>query len=160
VDDRVWRLPGPGSFLADIVAEHSRGRHVAVVLPKALAAAPGFTDSLAVALLDEFASRFDAQRVYDLGAGSSVFDAFREALIMGEPPATIADLLSHEEARDKVAVVVAADMSGAARAGLPAFLQRVELESHANGYGQRLSIVAIMTRDELPTFPPAAPPPT
>jgi hypothetical protein len=153
VDDRVWRLPGPGSFLADIVAEHSRGRHVAVVLPKALAAAPGFTDSLAVALLDEFASRFDAQRVYDLGAGSSVFDAFREALIMGEPPATIADLLSHEEARDKVAVVVAADMSGAARAGLPAFLQRVELESHANGYGQRLSIVAIMTRDELPTFP-------
>jgi hypothetical protein len=72
---------------------------------------------------------------------------------MGEPPATIADLLSHEEARDKVAVVVAADMSGAARAGLPVFLQRVELESHATGYGQRLSIVSIMTRDELPAFP-------
>jgi hypothetical protein len=157
MDDRVWRLPGPRSFLADIVAEHSRGRHVAVVLPKALAAAPGFTDSLAVALLDEFASRFDAQRVYDLGAGSSVLDAFREALIMGEPPATIAELLSHEEARDRVAVVVASDMSGTARAGMPAFLQRVELESHASGYGQRLSVVAIMTRDELPVFPGGTP---
>jgi hypothetical protein len=153
MDDRVWRLPGPRSFLADIVAEHSRGRHVAAVLPKALAAAPGFTDSLAVALLDEFAGGFDAQRVHGLGAGSSVLDAFREALIMGEPPATVAGLLSHEEARGRVAVVVTADLSGAARAGLPAFLQRVELESHASGYGQRLSVVAIMTRDELPVFP-------
>jgi hypothetical protein len=149
----MWRLPGPRGFLADIVAEHSRGRHVAVVLPEALAAAPGFTDGLAVALLDEFASRFDVQRVYDAGPGRSVLDAFREALVMGEPPATVADLLGHEETRDRVAVVVAADLSGAARAGLPAFLQRVALESHASGYGQRLSIVAVMTRGELPAFP-------
>jgi hypothetical protein len=153
MDDRIWRLPGPRSFVADIVAEHGRGRHVAVVLPKALAAAPAFTDGLAVALLDEFASRFDARRIYDPGAGGSILGAFCEALIMGEPPATIPDLLHNAEARDKVAVVVAADMSGAARAELPKFLQRVELESHAGSYGQRLSIVAIVTRDELPAFP-------
>jgi hypothetical protein len=149
----MWRLPGPRGFLADIVAEHSRGRHVAVVLPEALAAAPGFTDSLAVALLDEFASRFDVQRVYDAGAGRSVLDAFREALVMGEPPATVADLLGHEETRDRVAVLVAADLPGAARAGLPAFLQRVALESQASGYGRRLSVVVVMTRGELPAFP-------
>lgn len=149
----MWRLPGPRGFLADIVAEHSRGRHVAVVLPEALAAAPGFTDSLAVALLEEFAGRFDVQRVYDAGAGRPVLDAFREALVMGEPPATVADLLGHEETGDRVAVLVAADLSGAARAGLPAFLQRVALESHASGYGQRLSIVVVMTRGELPAFP-------
>ena len=153
MDDRVWRLPGPRSLIADVVAEHGRGRHVAVVLPKALAGAPDFTDGLAVVLLDEFASRFDVQRIYDPGAGRSVLDAFCEALIMGDPPATIPDLLHHEGARDKVAVVVAADMSGTTRAELSKFLQRVELESHAGCYGQRLSIVAIVTRDELPAFP-------
>lgn len=72
---------------------------------------------------------------------------------MGEPAATVPDLLHHEEARDKVAVLVAADLSGTARAELPRFLQRVELESHAGGYGNRLSVVAIVTRAELPAFP-------
>jgi hypothetical protein len=153
MDDRVWHLPGPRGFVRDIVAEHGRGRHVAVVLPKALASSAGFTDGLAVALLDEFASRFDAQRIYDPGAGRPVLDAFCEALIMGEPPVTVRDLLCHEETRDKVAVVVAADLSGTARAELPKFMQRVELESHAGGYGGRLSIVALVTRDELPAFP-------
>jgi hypothetical protein len=153
MDDRVWRLPGPRSLVADVVAEHGRGRHVAVVVPKALAGSPEFTDGLAVALLDEFGGRFEAQRIYDPGAGRSVLDAFCVALIMGEPPATIPELLHHDEARDKVAVVVAADMPGAAGADLPGFLRRVELESHAGSYGQRLSIVAIVTRDELPAFP-------
>jgi hypothetical protein len=153
MDDRVWRLPGPRNFIGDIVAEHGRGRHVAVVLPKALAASPDFTDGLAVALLDEFASRFEAQRIYDPGPGRPVLAAFAEALVMGEPPATVPDLLHHDEARDKVAVVVAADLSGTARAELPGFLQRVELESHAGGYGRRLSIVALVTRGELPAFP-------
>lgn len=153
MDDRVWRLPGPRSFVGDIVAEHGRGRHVAVVLPKALAASPDFTDGLAVALLDEFASRFEAQRVYDPGPGRPVLTAFAEALVMGEPPVTVPDLLHHEEARDKVAVVVAADLSGTARAELPRFLHRVELESRAGGYSNRLSIVALVTRDELPAFP-------
>jgi hypothetical protein len=157
MDDRVWRLPGPRSFLADIVAELGRGRHVAVVLPAALAAAPGFADGVAVALLEEFASRLDAQRVYNPGPGRSVLDAFCEALIMGEPPATVPELLRHEQARDKVAVVVASDMSGAVAGELPRFLHRVELESHAGGYGRRLSIVAVVTREELPEFPGGTP---
>ena len=153
MDDRVWRLPGPQGFVGDIVAEHDRGRHVAVVLPKALAASSGFTDGLAVALLDELAGRFDTQRIYDPGPGRTVLDAFCEALIMGEAPTTVPDLLRHQETRDKVAVIVAADLSGTARAELGRFLQRVELESHAGGYGRRLSIVALVTRDELPACP-------
>jgi hypothetical protein len=152
MDDRIWRLPGPRSIVADVAAEHGRGRHVAVVLPKALAESPDFTDSLAVALIDEFANRFDTRRIYDPGPGTSVLGAFCQALIMGEPPATVPELLRHEEVQDKVAVVVAADMPGTARAELVKFLQRVELESHAGSYGQRLSIVAIVTRDELPAF--------
>lgn len=152
MDDRLWRLPGPQRFVRDVVAEHERGRHVAVVLPRALAASPGFTDGLAVALLGEFSVQLDSQRIYDPGPGRTVLDACWAALVMGEPPATVPDLLRHEEARGKVAVIVAADLSGAARAELPGFLRQVELESHAGGYGRRLSVVALVTRYELPAF--------
>jgi hypothetical protein len=154
MDERVWRLPGPRAFIGEIVAEHGRGRHVATVLPASLALDPVFTDSLVVALLDEFASQsVSARRVYDAGPGTSVLDAFCEALIFGDPqPATIPDLLRHEEARDTVAVVAAPDLCAPARDELRAFLQRVELETHAAGYGQRLSIVAIVTRGLLPDF--------
>lgn len=154
MDERVWRLPGPRAFVGDIVAEHGRGRHVATVLPESLALDPGFTDSLAVALLDEFASQsVSARRVYDAGPGTSVLDAFCQALIFDDDrPATIPDLLRHEEARDTVAVVAAPDLCVPARDELGAFLQRVELETHAVGYGQRLSIVAIMARGQLPAF--------
>lgn len=154
MDERVWRLPGPRAFVGDIVAEHRRGRHVATVLPESLALDPVFVDSLAVALLDEFSSQsVSARRVYDAGPGASVFDAFCQALIFGDDrPAAIPDLLRHEEARDMVAVVAAPDLCVPARAELGAFLQRVEVETHTAGYGQRLSIVAIMARGQLPAF--------
>lgn len=153
MDERVWRLPGPRTFVGDIVAEHGRGRHVATVLPESLALDPVFTDSLAVALLDEFARQsVSARRVYDAGPGSSVLDAFCQALIFDDRPVTIPDLLRHREARDTVAVVAAPDLCVPARDGLGPFLQRVELETHAAGYGQRLSIVAIIARGQLPAF--------
>jgi hypothetical protein len=154
MDERVWRLPGPRAFVSDIAAEHGRGRHVATVLPESLTLDPVFTDSLAVAILDEFATQsVSARRVYDAGPGTSVFDAFCQALIFGDDrPATIPDLLRHEEARDVVAVVAAPDLSDVAREELAAFLQRVEVETHATGRGQRLSIVAIMARGQLPAF--------
>src|SRR6266567_1312734 len=73
MDERVWRLPGPRSFVRDIVAEHGRGRHVATVLPEALASDVQFTDSLSVALLEEFAGQtVTARRIYDAGPGASV----------------------------------------------------------------------------------------
>jgi hypothetical protein len=154
MDERVWRLPGPRAFIEDIVAEHGRGRHVATVLPAALARDPLFTDSLAVALLDELAAQsVDARRVYDGGPGTSVFDAFCQALIFGDdPPATIPDLLRHDEVRDMVAVVAAPDLCDPARAEFAEFLRRVEVESHTTGYGQRLSIIALVARGQLPAF--------
>ena len=154
MDERVWRLPGPRSFVRDVVAEHSRSRHVATVLPQALAADALFTDGLAVAVLEEFARQsVPTRRIYDAGENVSVLDTFGEALIFGAPPATIPALLGHPEAEQTVAVVVARDLGAAARAGLPGFLERVELESHAaKNQAQRLSIVAILARDELPSF--------
>ena len=153
MDERIWRLPGPRGFVREIVAEHRRGRHVASVLPRELAADAVFTDSLGVALLDEFASQsVGARRIHDAGPGTSILDTFCQALIFDDPPATVPELLVHPEVRDVVAVVVARDLGTSAREELPGFLGRVELESHAAGTARRLSVVAVVARSQLPNF--------
>ena len=154
MDERVWRLPGPRSFVRDIVAEHARGRHVATVLPEALASDAQFTDGLAVAVLDEFVRHsVSTRRIYGPGANLSILDTFSQTLIFNDPPVTVAELLRHPEADNTVAVVVARDLETTARNGLPSFLERMELESHAGtNQAQRLSVVAILARDQLPAF--------
>ena len=75
MDERVWRLPGPRSFVRDIVAEHARGRHVTTVLPEALASDVLFTDGLAVAVQDEFVRQsVPTRRIYSVGADLSILD--------------------------------------------------------------------------------------
>jgi hypothetical protein len=154
MDERVWRLPGPRSFVRDIVAEHARGRHVTTVLPEALASDALFTDGLAVALQDEFTRQsVPIRRIYGVGADLPILDTFSQALIFEDPPVTVAELLRHPEAASTVAVVVARDLDTTARSGLPGFLERVELESHAlTGQAQRLSVIAVLARDQLPAF--------
>ena len=154
MDERVWRLPGPRSFVRDIVAEWGRGRHVTTVLPEALASDAIFTDGLGVAMLEEFARQsVSARRIYDAGQDKSILDTFSQALIFEDPPATISALLRHPEVENTVAVVVARELGTCARNGLPAFLERVELESHATtNQAQRLSIVAVLGRGQLPSF--------
>ena len=157
MDERIWQLPGPRGFVRDIVAEHRRGRHVATVLPRTLASDAVFTDSLSVALLEEFAGQsVNARRIYDAGPSASVLETFSQALIFDDQPATIPDLLIHPEARDMVAVVVAQDLCAPARDELSPFLRRVELETHAAGPARRLSVVAIVTQGQLPVFPGGA----
>lgn len=157
MDERIWQLPGPRGFVRDIVAEHRRGRHVATVLPRTLASDIVFTDSLSVALLEEFAGQsVNARRIYDAGPNASVLETFSQALIFDDQPATIPDLLIHREVRDMVAVVVAQDLCALARDELSPFLRRVELETHATGPMRRLSVVAIVTQGQLPVFPGGA----
>lgn len=140
--------------MRDIVAEHARGRHVTTVLPEALASDVLFTDGLAVAVQDEFVRQsVPTRRIYSVGADLSILDTVSQALIFEEPPATVAELLRHPEASNTVAVVVARDLDTTARSGLPGFLERVELESHAlTGQAQRLSVIAILARGQLPAF--------
>jgi hypothetical protein len=154
MDERVWRLPGPRSFVRDIVAEHARGRHVTTVLPAALASDAQFTDGLAVAVQDEFVRHsVPTRRIYSLGASLSILDTFSQTLIFEDPPVTVAELLRHPEASNTVAVVVARDLETTARSGLPSFLERMELESHAGtSPAQPLCVVAILARDQLPAF--------
>jgi hypothetical protein len=154
VDERVWRLPGPRSFVRDIVAEYARGRHVVTVLPEVLASDAVFTDGLGVAMLEDFARQsVSARRVYDAGEDTPILDTVSQALIFDDPPATVSALLRHPEVENTVAVVVARELGARARNGLSAFLARVELESHATrNYAQRLSFVAIVDRGQLPGF--------
>lgn len=154
MDERVWRLPGPRSFVRDIVAEHARGRHVTTVLPAALASDAQFTDGLAVAVQDEFVRQsVPVRRIYSVGADLSILDTFSEALIFEDPPATVGELLGHPEVSNTVAVLVARDLDTTARSGLPGFLERVERESRAlTGQAQRLSVIAILARGQLPAF--------
>lgn len=154
MDERVWRLPGPRSFVRDVVTEYGRGHHVATVLPEVLASDAVFTDALGVAVLDEFARQsVSARRIYDAGEDTSILETVSQALIFEDPPATVSELLRHPEVENTVAVVVARDLGTRARSELPAFLERVELESHAaRNHTQRLSVVAIVVRGQLPGF--------
>lgn len=153
MDERVWRLPGPRGFVRDVVAEHRRGRHVAVVLPTMLAADAEFTDSLAVAIIDELGSQWASpRRIYDAGPDRSVLEALSEALIFHDQPATVAELLSHPEVKDTVAVLVTSDLSMCARGEVPVFLRDVERQAHGYGTAGWLSIVVIVARCELPAF--------
>jgi len=153
MDERVWRLPGPRGFVRAVVGEHRRGRHVAVVLPQALASETVFTDSLAVALLGEFASQAAiTRRVHQAHGSRSVLETFSQALIFDNQPATVPDLLNHPEVSDMVAVVVAADLCESDRQELPQFLHRVELESHGAESTRRLCVIAILARGQLPSF--------
>jgi hypothetical protein len=153
VDGRVWRLAGPQALIREVVAEQPRGRHVAVVLPAALAADQPFTDSLAVSLLEEFSRRsVTTRRVYNTGEPGSVLKTFCQALIFDNEPVTIPDLLGHPEVTDTVAVVVATDLCSPEQRELAQFLQRVELESHAGETARRFSIVAVVSRSQMPDF--------
>jgi hypothetical protein len=153
MDERVWRLPGPRGFIREAAREHRCGRHVAVVLPQALASETVFTDSLAVALLGELASHAAiTRRVYQVHGSRSVLETFSQALIFDNQPATVPDLLNHPEVSDTVAVVVAEDLCPSDRQELPQFLHRIELESHGSEPTRRFCVITILAREHLPTF--------
>jgi hypothetical protein len=82
----------------------------------------------------------------------SVLETFSQALIFDNQPATVPDLLNHPEVSDTVAVVVAADLCASDRQELPQFLHRVELESHGAEPTRRFCVIAILAREQLPTF--------
>ena len=73
MDAAIWRLPGPSAYVDDLSTELRRGRHVAAVLPAALCSDPGFSDTLAVALIDQL--NVEARRVHGGIHGKSILDS-------------------------------------------------------------------------------------
>ena len=155
MDERVWRLPGPRSFVRDIVAEHGRGRHVATVLPEALASDVQFTDGLGVAVLDEFARlSVSARRIYDAGQDRSILDTFSQALIFDDPPATVDDATAppgggeHRRRGRRQGPGERPPGTGCRDSWSAWSWSRTPRTNQA----QRLSIVAILERGQLPAF--------
>ncbi|MEV6393104.1 hypothetical protein, partial [Nocardia xishanensis] len=148
MDTDLWRLPGPRSYVEDI--SDGVERHIAAVLPAALADSSLFADSLAVAIIDRITHRgVPARRVHPEDA-KSVLETMHK--LCWDPPSTIPDLLRHDELVGTVAVLSNVDLSESARDDLPRFLERVERESRSLPPSERLTIVTIGSRQQLPTF--------
>lgn len=153
MDERVWRLPGPRGLVLDSVAEYGRRRHVAIVLPRELATNTEFTEGLALSLINELQSQtVEARRVLPDTDAHSLLDTLSRSLVFDDSPATVTDLLRHQEAVGCVAVLVAADLSLNCQIEVAELLRRLEAESRSLPPTERLTLVVIIGRDRLPEF--------
>jgi hypothetical protein len=110
------------------------------------------TDGLASSLVDESNRHVRTVRIPADPDADSLLDLLSRGVVYDDPPATVPALLSHREAADTVAVVVADDLSEAQQAEFPALLQRIEQETHALSPEERLTIAVIGRHNHLPHF--------
>lgn len=148
MDDRLWSLPGPRRFVADLVTPP--GRHTAAVLPAVMADDPVLVDGLASAILGLLRTRDGIGRRVNPTGSADPLDALRE--LEWDLPHTVGRILQNGLLAGEVAVLCAADLSPAARAALPALLARIDTESRAIAAAQRLTVVTIGSRHDLPTL--------
>ncbi|MFI9414227.1 hypothetical protein [Nocardia gamkensis] len=121
-----------------------------MVLPAVLARDSLFVDGLAVRVIEQFArSGRTAQRVHP-GDAKTAFEAMQG--LCWDPPATISDLLTDPETAGTFAVLSGADLSDTARGDLPVFLEKVERASRSLPDAQRLTLITIGSRHQLPLF--------
>ncbi len=152
MDERIWALPGPRTLITDTLNEVSRGRHVCIVLPAAMAKDPSITDGLAGAVIDETNRTAMTCRIHPEAGADSLLEVLAKAVDLDDPPATVPELLGHYQAADTVFVAVAAEFSPAQQAEFPALLQRLERETHSVPRTERMSLVVIGGREHLPHF--------
>ncbi|WP_043650173.1 hypothetical protein [Nocardia thailandica] len=148
MDDRLWSLPGPRRFIAELVT--TPGRHAAAVLPTVMADDPVVVDGLASAVIGLLRTRAGIGRRVNPAGSADPIDALRE--LEWDLPHTVGGILRHGLLAGDVAVLCAADLSPAARAALPALLARIDTESRALAHAQRLTVVTIGSRHDLPTL--------
>ena len=144
-------LPGPRTLIAEALRELQHRRHVCVVLPSVMATDP-VTDGLASTLVDGSNRSVRTVRVPADPEAESLLDLLSHGVVYDDPPATVPALLSHREAADTVAVIVASELSEAQQAEFPALLQRIERETHALSPEDRLTIATIGGHEHLPNF--------
>ena len=151
MDERIWALPGPRTLITDTLREIQHRRHVCVVLPSVMATDP-VTDGLASMLVDESNRTVRTVRVPADPDAHSLLDLLSSGIVYDDPPATVPTLLSHREAADTIAVIVAAELSQAQQSEFPALLQRIERETHALTAEDRLTVAVIGSHQHLPHF--------
>ncbi|WBB78032.1 hypothetical protein O7606_17455 [Micromonospora sp. WMMD882] len=151
MDDDIWRLPGPARLVADTVREVNRGRHAAVVLPVALAGDQEFVSGLTSALTTAlWAANEDPRPVAtDEEAGPPV-SWLAQALDVDEGPLSTAQLLDHEEAAGKTAVLDCTPLCPKLRHEVAATVTRLVAESRPRPARRRPRLLLVCTRDALP----------
>jgi hypothetical protein len=126
---------------------------VAVVIPRKLAADHDFTDGMAVAIIDELSRHgAGARRIFFTDRSYTLLETLCSAVTYGDAAATMPELLDHEEARGTSALIVAADFPSHRQVEMAAMLSRLDAESRTRAPGDRLTLVSIVTRDQLPSF--------
>ncbi|MFD0579353.1 hypothetical protein [Dactylosporangium darangshiense] len=131
MDGTVWRLPGPDRLVAQVTGEVQRGRHVAVVLPAQRAAEPSFVEGLLSAIVHTLrACGEEPRRPRPFEPGLSPLRWLAQCLVFGdELPAVVGDLLDHEDASARTAVLDCTGLDAPPPAAMADLLTRLTLAS-------------------------------
>ena len=151
MDERIWALPGPRTLITDTLGEIQRRRHVSIVLPSVMSN-DTVTDGLAASLIEESNRALRTVRVSPDPEAESLLDVVSRAVVYGDTPATVPELLCHREAADTVAVVVATDLPESQQLEFPKLMERLERDTHTLPREGRLTVVVIGERRHLPHF--------
>ncbi|HTJ38896.1 MAG TPA: hypothetical protein VL738_37170 [Dactylosporangium sp.] len=156
MDGTVWRLPGPDRLVAQVTGEVQRGRHVAVVLPAQRAAEPSFVEGLLSAIVHTLrACGEEPRRPRPFEPGLSPLRWLAQCLVFGdELPAVVGDLLDHEDAAARTAVLDCTGLDAPPPAAMADLLTRLTLASRPRPAATRPRVVVVGTRDMLPQLGP------
>lgn len=153
MDERVWHLPGPRGVIRDALREFDRRRHVAIVLPHAMAEDSTITGGLVQELVRELNRIAETQELPPDPDASSLLNALSRALVWEDyPPATLSDLLAHQSTYGRVVVLLASDLPKQQQDELPELLRRLETETRPVPASERLTLVCVGHRGHLPHF--------
>lgn len=144
--DTIWRLPGPRSFMTEVL-DIGRRQHVAVVLPAYLRQHHDVTDALAAELVE---AGDDARRLHPWTGNGNLTEALGCEVDDLDPPATVPDLLVSSAGVTKTFILDATDLEPSHREDLPNLIRRVELESRTVAGADRCTFVWILGSDDLP----------
>jgi hypothetical protein len=155
VDDSIWRLPGPGRMLGQVVQEVRRGRHVAVVLPACRAREEPFVAGLVAALMRALLRAGEEPRQAVVAdPGPNPIERFAGCLVFAdEQPVVVADLLDHPDAAGLTGVIDCTRVPGDQYSRLSSLLTRIAVESRPRPAERRPRFVVVGSRHILPRLP-------
>lgn len=142
----IWRLPGPSGYVREIARMASRGQHVLAIVPHFIGSDPEYSDSLAVAILNELDSQ---HRVYPSESNGGLVSALGVAMTddFDDAPSTVPGLISHPDVVGGTFLCNASDLDREHRAELPSFLDRLSNESRPVATHDRGTLIFVLGRD-------------
>lgn len=151
MDDDIWRLPGPARLVADTVREVNRGRHAAVVLPAVLGDDQDFVSGLVGSLTTAlWAANEDPRRVAADEEDIDPLAWLAQALDVDGGPLSTSQLLDHDEAAGKTAILDCTPLHSKLRREVSATVTRLVSESRPRPADRRPRLLLVCTRDALP----------